>query len=138
MVSRMKSKIHFSIPLVLILIALVLSVVSAHAASNSENGFWIVVKGESMSPTLHNDSWAFVEKIPFKDVKQGQIVVRKNIMGYFSPVIHRTTKFQSGLFGLARGWITQGDNTRTNPHADRGLMTEENYVGVVTDTVLIK
>jgi signal peptidase I len=74
----------------------------------------------SMKPTLDESSVVAVEKVPFAQLRQGDIVIYRSGSG--APIIHRLYE-QHG-----NRWLVLGDN---NGSIDREAVTEANFVGRV-------
>jgi signal peptidase I len=93
------------------------------------------VTGTSMLPTLEEGDMVGVEKVPFSDIRVGDIIV------YDPPcsntgqsVIHRVVEIVSG------GLVTKGDNNpvpdmSSTPPIARGPITPDCYVGKVVFVV---
>jgi signal peptidase I len=74
----------------------------------------------SMKPTLDESSVVTVEKVPFSELRRGDIIIYRSAGG--GPVIHRLYQ-QNG-----DKWLVLGDN---NPSIDREAVTSANLLGRV-------
>jgi signal peptidase len=74
----------------------------------------------SMKPTLDENSVVTVETVPFNQLRQGDIVIYRNVSG--TPVVHRLHEQANGC------WLVLGDN---NPAVDRETVTPANLLGRV-------
>ena len=89
---------------------------------------WVTAKGKSMIPTFPESALVEVEiGVPFSALKEGDTVVFWNYSGGPATFIHhRLVQKQAG------NWIAQGDNSATNPTADRPWVTPDNFIGRTT------
>jgi signal peptidase I len=93
----------------------------AQLTANAVGGqVYTVAPTGSMKPTLDESSVVTVEKIPFSELRRGDIVIYRSAGG--APVIHRLYE-QSG-----DGWLVLGDN---NPAIDREAVRAGNLLGRV-------
>ncbi len=74
----------------------------------------------SMKPTLDESSVVTVEKVPFADLRKGDIIIYRSASG--GPVIHRLYHKNGDK------WLVLGDN---NPTIDREAVTSANLLGRV-------
>lgn len=74
----------------------------------------------SMKPTLDENSVVAVEKVAFSDLRQGDIVIYRDVAGL--PIVHRLHQKVDGH------WIVLGDN---NASVDHETVTPVNLVGRV-------
>lgn len=81
--------------------------------------FTIAATG-SMKPTIDESSVVTIEKVPFVELRRGDIVIYQSAAGL--PIIHRLYEQQNS------GWLVLGDN---NGSIDRELVTAQNLVGRV-------
>jgi signal peptidase I len=93
----------------------------AQLTANAVGGqVFTVAPTGSMKPTLDESSVVTVEKVPFTELRRGDIVIYRSVSG--SPVIHRLYE-QSG-----DTWLVLGDN---NPAIDRESVHAANLLGRV-------
>jgi len=98
------------------------------AGEMERGGYFIVSDTGSMKPLIHGGDYIAVDfSYPYSSLRAGQVVLyRANWRPVGSlPVSHRTAQ-KDGL-----GWIMSGDNNRY--YENRWRMTEDNYLGLVTD-----
>lgn len=81
--------------------------------------FTIAATG-SMKPTLDESSVVTAEKVPFGELRRGDIVIYRSTGGF--PIIHRLYE-QHGS-----SWLVLGDN---NGSVDREAVTQDNFMGRV-------
>lgn len=74
----------------------------------------------SMKPTLDESSVVTIERVNFRELQRGDIVIYRSAAG--APIIHRLYE-QHGS-----AWLVLGDN---NGSVDREVVTAENFVGRV-------
>jgi signal peptidase I len=93
----------------------------AHLTATAVGGqVYTIAPTGSMKPTLDESSVVTVEKVPFTELRLGDIVIYRSATG--NPVIHRLYQ-KSG-----DGWLVLGDN---NPSIDREAVTKSNLLGRV-------
>jgi signal peptidase I len=73
-----------------------------------------------MKPTLDEGSVVTIERVPFTDLRQGDIVIYRNRAG--TPVVHRLYQRTNDR------WLVLGDN---NPSVDREAVCATNLLGRV-------
>lgn len=74
----------------------------------------------SMKPTLDESSVVTVEKVPFSELRRGDIIIYRSVAGV--PVIHRLYEQHGDR------WLVLGDN---NASIDREAVTDGNLLGRV-------
>jgi len=92
----------------------------------------------SMEPTLMGGDAAVVQKIPYADLKEGDIITYRPewVKAKYKPgetvhpVIHRIVQKDKG------GWIASGDNNSRSESNER--VTEQNYEGKLTRVYRVK
>ena len=106
--------------------------VPVHAASpkvaKPTTKVWAAVSSESMRPTFPLNALVEMELgVPFAELKTGDTVIFWDTQrGARCLTHHRLIAHRGG------GWITQGDNKKTNPVADRTWVTSDNYIARTT------
>lgn len=80
-------------------------------------------RGSSMKGTFKPGDRLSIEKIPFNQIRQGDLIIfRKTINGQAEFVVHRVHAIETD------GLVTRGDNLRGK---DCGLVTADNLIGRV-------
>ena len=93
----------------------------AQLTANAVGGqVFTVASTGSMKPTLDESSVVAVEKVPFSELRRGDIVIYRSASG--SPVIHRLYEKNGDT------WLVLGDN---NPAIDREAVGPANLLGRV-------
>lgn len=96
-----------------------LSLAQITASTVGGQVFTIAATG-SMKPTLDESSVVTAEKVPFSELRRGDIIIYHSSAGF--PIIHRLYE-QHG-----ESWLVLGDN---NGAVDREAVTPENFMGRV-------
>ncbi len=90
-------------------------------------GAWIAFEGQSMIPTYPDGGFAEVEfGVSFDALKVGDVVVFWDYKRGKAFTIHRIVAKQG------EGFITRGDNHKTNPVADDAWVTRETFYARAT------
>ena len=82
------------------------------------------VDGVSMVPTLVQGDLVIIQNVPIGSVHLGDVIVygapcsAVSVDGVAAPVIHRVVKIEN-ISGVGLGFITKGDDARTNPYTDQ-------------------
>jgi signal peptidase I len=79
----------------------------------------------SMSPTINYGDAVPVYKVPFSDLKVGDIIVFDEPQGN-RVVVHRIVAIETSE-NNSRYLVTKGDNNQTNPLTDPWKVTEQDY-----------
>ena len=93
----------------------------AHAATLAEAQSWRG-RGLSMEPLIPAESWIVTERIPYTQLRPGQVVLYRNRSGHL--VAHALVKL------TRQGWLTVGVNN--DGIIDPTPVTLTNYIGIVT------
>jgi hypothetical protein len=89
---------------------------------------WAAVSGQSMLPTFPLNALVEMEiGVPFANLKVGDTVIFWDYQRGERCLTHHRLIARRGS-----GWISQGDNKKTNPIADRTWITSENYIARTT------
>lgn len=96
-----------------------LSLAQITASTVGGQVFTIAATG-SMKPTLDESSVVTAEKVPFAQLRRGDIIIYRSAAGF--PIIHRLYE-QHG-----ESWLVLGDN---NGAVDREAVTPDNFMGRV-------
>lgn len=96
-----------------------LSLAQITASTVGGQVFTIAATG-SMKPTLDESSVVTAEKMPFGELRRGDIVIYRSVAGF--PIIHRLFEHHG------ESWLVLGDN---NGAVDREAVTQENFLGRV-------
>jgi len=74
----------------------------------------------SMKPTLQGDDYAIHEKVPYDDLKEGDIINYRPKWAKGKIIVHRLVQKEK------RGWIASGDNNRESESWE--YVTPEKYM----------
>ncbi len=101
-------------------------------ASGSVPYYVVSDRPSSMSPTIDYGGVVVIYKVPFSDLRPGDIIVFHDPLGSQLTIVHRIIQTipNCPTFG-STCLITKGDNNATNPTADPWNVTQQFYVGKV-------